>query len=390
VRLRYENWANFGFGEANDDDFGLLRLRLHGDARLWKGLRLYAEGISAFVEERDLPGGKRLLDEDELDLLNAFGDLSAELGGAEMTLRVGRQEMQYGRQRLVSPLDWANTRRTFDGARLIAKSGGVRADAFYSRLVGVQRDEFNDGDSGQDLYGVYATGKVEPWVATADAYWLGLDKEVARFSSVTNSEERQTLGGRLAGACGDSGFDYDVEAAYQFGDFGDADVSAWMAAIEVGYKVPECPVESRLYAGYDYASGDDDRGDGDIGTFNQLYPLGHAYFGMIDAVGRQNVQDFTAGIEAKPLAKLKTRLEAHYFLKAEEEDALYDAGGNPVAAANVPGEDEIGQEVDLTAEYAFDAHMKLAGGVGRLFAGDAIADSGDDIDFLYMSAQYTF
>jgi hypothetical protein len=32
---------------------------------------------------------------------------------------VGRQELLYGAQRLISPLDWANTRRTFEGGKLI-------------------------------------------------------------------------------------------------------------------------------------------------------------------------------------------------------------------------------------------------------------------------------
>jgi hypothetical protein len=35
-------------------------------------------------------------------------------------VRVGRQELLYGSQRLISTLDWANTRRTFQGENLLA------------------------------------------------------------------------------------------------------------------------------------------------------------------------------------------------------------------------------------------------------------------------------
>ena len=34
-------------------------------------------------------------------------------GGATVTLRGGRQDLLFGAQRLIGPLDWSNTRRTF-------------------------------------------------------------------------------------------------------------------------------------------------------------------------------------------------------------------------------------------------------------------------------------
>ena len=152
---------------------------------------------------------------------------------ASLTLRGGRQELQYGKQRLVSPLDWANTRRTFDGAKLIAKAGDWRADTFLARLVQVQKYEFNDGDSGRDFYGVYATRKIAPWRAAADAYWLSLNREAATFGTVTGEEQRETLDARLGGVCGDSGFDYDLGG--WFGDVADADITCFA---EAGYKAP--------------------------------------------------------------------------------------------------------------------------------------------------------
>lgn len=390
LRVRGEVWDNFAFGPDNDDEFWLSRLRLHTDLRLCPGFRAYVEGIAALAHGRDLPpaGGKRPVDEDKLDLLNAFGEFSFDLQGAQHAARLGRQELQFGRQRLVSPLDWVNTRRTFEGARLISRAGDWRVDTFATRLVKHDRSGFNDGDSGQDFYGVYANTKCER--GGLDLYGLGLQKEAARFASSSNSleEDRFTVGARLYGACPQKIVDYDIEAAYQFGDFGDGDVAAFMVAAEVGYKVPDCPVKSRLFVGADYASGDDDPADGDLDTFNQLYPLGHAYFGGIDIVGRQNIVDFTAGISATPLAKLTSKLELHHFMKAQKQDALYDAAGNIVAAGGERDAD-VGQEVDLTLEYALDLHTKLSAGYGHFFAGGAIATD-EDIDTVFASAQYTF
>ncbi len=390
VRVRGESWENFAFGEDNDDAFWLSRVRLHLDLRVCSGFRLYVEGISALAHDRDLPpaGGKRPIDEDSGDLLNAFGDFTADLFGARHTLRVGRQELSFGKQRLVSPLDWVNTRRTFEGARLISTAGDWRVDTFATRLVNLDRHGFNDGDSGQDFYGVYAAGQRAN--GGLDFYGLGVQKDAAKFAASTNSleEDRFTVGARLYGAVPQTAWDYDAEAAYQFGDFGDGDIGAFMVAAEVGYKIPDCPAKSRFFLGADYASGDDDLADGDLATFNQLYPLGHAYFGGIDTVDRQNIIDFSVGMKATPVAKLDTKLEFHFFQKAEQEDALYDAGGSAVTSG-AGADDEIGQEVDFTADYALDLHTKLSAGYSHFFAGDAIT-TGEDIDFVYAQAQYTF
>jgi hypothetical protein len=390
VRVRGESWDNFAFGPANDDAFWLSRIRLHTDLRTCAGFRLYVEGISALAHGRDLPpaGGKRPVDEDRLDLLNAFGDFTFDLGGAQHTARLGRQELQYGRQRLVSPLDWVNTRRTFEGGKLISVAGDWRVDTFATRLVNLDRSGFNDGDSGQDFYGVYAATKCDH--GGLDFYGLGLQKDAAKFASSSNSldEDRFTVGARLYGTGPQKALDFDVEGAYQLGDFGDGDIGAYMLAAEVGYKIPDCPAKSRLFASIDYASGDDNLADGDLATFNQLYPLGHAYFGGIDTVGRQNIIDLSLGMKATPLAKLDTKLELHHFQKAEKQDALYDAGGGIVAAGS--GSDtDIGQEVDFTVDYALDLHTKLTVGYFHLFAGDAIT-TGEDISTAFAQAQYTF
>ena len=391
LRVRGEDWHNFAFDPANNDEVLLYRVRLHSDLRVGPRVRVYVEGISALASERDLPGGRRPLDEDELDLLNAFADLSADLGAAALTLRAGRQELSYGRQRLISPLDWANSRRTFDGARLLARAGEWRVDAFAARLVQVQQHAFNDGDSGRDLYGVYATRPVAPWKATVDTYALGLRRDAATFGAVAGQEERATLGARLGGKA-EPGFDFDLEGGYQFGEVGPADVAAWFVASQFGYARPGCPLKSRWFLGYDYASGDDDPADQDVGTFNQLFPLGHAYLGGIDMVGRQNVSDLSAGVSFVPVAKLTLRLEAHQFARAEKTDALYDAGGNVVRAGDAGTSRDIGQEVDVVADYQLRPQLGLQAGYSHFFAGRFITQSGadEDIDFAYASAQYTF
>ena len=82
---------------------------LHADLRLGKKVRFFAEGKTALATDRTLPGGRRPLDVDEGDLQQAFVDVKTTLSDkSDMTFRFGRQELLFGKQRLVSPLPWGS------------------------------------------------------------------------------------------------------------------------------------------------------------------------------------------------------------------------------------------------------------------------------------------
>ncbi|MCP3905060.1 MAG: alginate export family protein [Planctomycetes bacterium] len=396
ARLRFEDWQNFGFGMPtgrNDDAHVLWRMTLHGDFHFGENLRAFFEGKSAIANNRDLAGGRRGLDVDSLDLEQAFVDIGFDLGGdARLTVRPGRQQLLLGKQRLVSPLAWSNTMRRWDGVSAILNAWDWKIHGFWTQFAPVQKYSFNDPDAQTQFFGVYATGKFRDSSVGTDLYFLGLDRDDPRtFNGTTGPEERYTIGGRLFGKCGDSGFDYDFEGAYQFGEVGPGDVNAFMIGSQFGYKPTDWWGAPRFFIGYDYASGDDAPG-GDVETFNHLFPLGHAYLGYIDVVGRQNAIDFNLGATLKPMEKMTVGITGHFFWRAEDTDALYNAGGGVVRAPGIGTDSEIGQEIDLTVKYAFDRHLTALFGYSYFFAGDFISQTGpaDDINFFYTQLQYTF
>ena len=394
ARFRGEAWQNFGFNEANDDTFLLGRMQLHGDFHFGDTVRVFVSGKSAVASDRDLPGGKRGLDVDELALQNAFVDLVFPMGeNGTITARLGRQEFLFGKQRLVSPLPWSNSQRTWDAARAIFKFDNWRVDAFYSRYAAVQKYDFNDWRPGPDFWGVYANGKIgDTNPIDLDLYFLGLNKKAATFNGTSGEEDRYTLGARIGGKFGDSGFNYDAEAAYQFGEVGSADISAYMVAAKFGYAFKDVDWKPSVYVGFDYASGDDDATDNDVGTFNQLFPLGHAYYGFMDTVGRQNAIDLSTGFAFKPHKKITVKTDFHFFWRAEDSDALYHAGGGVVRAGADGTSKEIGQEIDLTVVYKVDGHLSFQGGYSHFFAGDFTSDTGsdDDVSWIYLQTVYKF
>lgn len=396
--LRTEGWNNFNFGTRPpngkvDDIYASWRLRLSGDFHFGDTFRVFIEGKSALVTERDLAGGKRPIDEDLIALQQLFADVRFKLDDrSSLTLRPGRQMLLYGKQRLVSPLPWGNTLRTWDGVSALYKRDAWSIDGFATRFVPVQQTKINTPDSGNEFYGVYASKAPKGTAPALDGYWLGLHNDVASFNGTSGSENRQTLGGRIGGTFAEQAFDYDFETAVQFGTIGNDDIMAGMVATQVGRRFANANMKPRAWIGFDYASGDGEPGDGDAGTFNQLYPLGHAYFGYIDTIGRQNILDASFGASCKPSDKVTLEIGNHAFWVPSREDAVYNAGGGVVRPGGVSSSNYVGFEVDLTATYVIAPHLDFLLGYSHFFAGSLIDQSGasEDIDFVYFTIQYTF
>ena len=387
LRTRVEAWRDFAFGVTpggvdRDDTFMLGRLRLHGDWHFGEDVRLFTEVKSALLTGRDLAGGVRAIDRDELEVQQLFCDLAIETGsGSRLTLRPGRQMIALGAQRLVSPLPWANSLRSWDGLTAVHRSDTWTVTGLALAFDPIEARELNEPDWDERLYGIHAArGRLELYV-------LGNENEDAAFNGTTGDERRQTLGVRLSGKLDDR-TGYDVELDYQLGSVGDDDVSAWSVATELGWQISD-PV--RLAVGFDWASGDDEPG-GDVGTFQQLYPLGHAYFGIADLIGRQNAIDLHLGPSWRPRPGVKVDLAAHSFWADSTGDAIYNAGGGVLRPGGSYDSDWIGAELDLSVSWRVDRHMTASAGYAHLFPGDAIGESGpdEDVDFLYFGTAFTF
>ena len=391
ARTRLEFWNNFGFNDANDDVATFYRAFLHTDLHIGEHWRFFLEGRFGSVVGRELPGGRRdALDADYGDIWNTFVEANYDIGGVDTTVRLGRQELQYGKERLISPLDWANNRRIFEGGlvRLRGPDGAWTADFFLTSPVIIDRNAFNEHDDDHLFGGVYATREfTDSRVAGVDIYALALTS----INDATVNEDRYTLGGRVWGEIVDD-LSYDFEAAYQFGDLDAADIRAFMLAADVTYSFSDVRYAPWLGLGFDYASGDDDPTDGDVGTFNQLFPLGHASLGYIDTVGRQNIIDLHVTVGAWPVAKtIRVRADIHQFWLANDDDALYNAGGGILRAGNGT-ENEVGTELDLSVLWNANRYTTVLAGYSHFFAGDLIdqTEPSDDIDFFYTQITFTF
>ena len=378
----------------NHNEFSLVRTRLHGDLRIQDDARFFVEVISADIHgQKTSDAPPQPIDKNDWDFLNAFIELIAD---KDFKFRFGRTEMLYGAQRLISPLEWGNTRRTFEGGVATFKRGNLTTDVFVTHPVIVDPRHQDESNESRLFSGVYNTWALEGG-NTLDAYLLNLNEDdpvIVSGNGTLSDADIWTLGARHAGKSG--AWDWDSEAAIQRGHWGRDTQRSTMVALTGGRTVPDLPGTPRLGLDLDYASGDDSATDGTKGTFNQLFPLGHAYFGYIDLVGRQNI------VAVSPSARWKLgdtawfRAAWHDFNLQNDSDALYNAGGAVSLTDPTGGSgNHVGQEWDLTlgwAPAALAPHSEFLFGYSYFNPGNFVEHlgAGKRPELIYVQYMFTF
>lgn len=381
-------------GDFTHNDYQQWRWRQYFDLRN-EYVRVYVETIEADTFGEELP--PVAIDVNRFDLLNAFVDLNLYDGDSgKGTYRYGRQELIYGKQRLLSPLDWANTRRNFEGHKFFHIGEGWRFDAFAVNPVnptarsGLDFDRYDsrpdEADHRRELYGAYLTMAGNPAIS-ADIYMLYQDDEIPRANFAEG--DRGLNGVRLYGVIPTDGercaWDYDLEGGYEWGSYRSQRVSAGFATAEFGHTWSKAAWKPRLAGLFYYGSG-----GSPANSFYTYYPLGHAYWGIIDNLSGQNLLDFSPQFAVDPMKKLNLTGAYHYFMKADRDGFLYNVAQAPVPPTGV-GRD-IGHEIDLVATYAINPNLSVQGGYAHFWYGDVgKAITGEnDADFIYLMTTFNY
>ena len=383
-----------------DNTFNLVRTRLHADIWYQDKFRLFAEGIDARSFSQTL--APLAIDANHTDMLNLFADIklaTAKEGVAYV--RAGRQELLYGSQRLISTLDWVNTRRTFQGVKTFWRNPKLDVDAFWVRPMNVipsGHNNFDNWDTNRNFYGLWATYKPQRG-HFADLYFLSLDNNNSGVNPGTigtlntGNSLVHTVGTRYIGDT--NNFLYELEGMYQFGQRSGRDVSAFAIASGTGYRFATLPMNPQMWLRYDFASGTSNGGDitNTSNTFNQLFAFGHYYMGFIDRVGRQNIHDFNSQVTFHPQKWLTVITQYHRFYLANKTDALYNASGF-ASAQDITGQSgsHVGDEMDLRFNIHVSRHQDVLLGYSKLWAGEYLKTNkpGVSPDLFYVQYSLRF
>lgn len=391
-RARTEGRTAFGFRRGSDDGYLLTRLRLSFDFRLKPWFHAFVQGQDSHAPGID-PARLNAGLKNDFDLRQGYLNFGAWDNGW-VGLRVGRQEMRLGGERLAGVSDWGNVSRTFDAVYLRVGRPSARLNLFAASPVVINMTRFDKRRPGENLYGLY--GSFEKLIprATVEPYffWKTMPRVVGK-DGLKGDADIYTIGVRWLGKL-PRGFDYTLEMDRQVGHFAASDVAAWAGYWIAGYTPPRLPLKPRFSVEYGYATGDGGSGDAKFRTFDQLYPTNHGVFGLTDLVGWRNVRHVRSGVEIKPHPKLALKFNYHYLGLASLQDGFYGTGGNLIIRAPAGGarHGDIGQEADLLLEYAPARDFSLGAGMGHLYPGRFLKENspGSATSFPYLFCTYRF
>jgi hypothetical protein len=389
IRGRAEMLAGAGFVPDNGDGYYLHRLRLNAALEPQPWLRFFLQVQDAQAPAHRHPAPSTVVN--TLDLRQGYV-LLGRLDSRHWEARIGRQEILFGEERLIGSGAWGNVARSFDAVRLTLLALGLRLDAFSGSVVTPVNARFDRPHFNNKIHGVYLSS--ERWVrqAAVQPYWFfKTNSRVRDEGGLWGPLRVHTFGLRWVGKL-PRRWDYNVETAFQTGRQGRDDHRAWAGHWQAGYTAGVGSRAPKILFEYNHASGDRRPGDGKRGTFDQLYPTNHFYFGTADQVGWRNVHNVMTGAEWRLSKKMRLRTDYHSFWLASRQDALYADGGAAIVRNPLASSSHIGQEFDCWFLYRIHDRLQLGAGLGRLRPGRFLKDStrGAPFTYPYIQWQYSF
>ena len=411
----------------------------------------FTDHVAAFIEFEDyerwgqdfrsnyLTGvDARAVTTDDIEVFQAYIDVNA-LFGQPLRLRIGRQEITEGKSWLIGSRVSPCMGISYDGVKLTYAKDKLTIDAWWTKLMpnALPPAAPTEEDGDVDYYGVYGTYKFGDELSLS-GYWVwirdprslketklgplgeGLEKQLGLDDyGVTNLH---TVGLRAWGKS--TGFDYDLELAYQFGDadqvgilfkelslwglYGDdrASFGNWAGDLEAGYTF-DVAWKPRVFAGGAYFEGQDNRS---LSFWDWLNPFNRSeasvsfdrlfsgiwYCALMDILGGAsdltNFYQIRAGVTVQPTDAISTGVILQYYGIVDPFDwpasirlpgvlgyrSLRFPIAPPVDIWTKEASSDIGWLTHLWVKYVYSKDWWVRVGWEHLFTGDGLGDGSFD------------
>jgi hypothetical protein len=364
--------------QANIGD-GLLLNRLYPsiEVRPRNYFRVFAEGQDSrgWGADPRYPHGAFY---DRFDLRQGYVTLGDDAKGL-WDVKLGRQELVYGYERILGVNRWVNIPRTWDAARLSFHRNGNRADIFAASEVHVARTDFNQHEDGFNLHGIYASlgniAGIRHHTFEPHVLWRTRPRAIDERGNRGDSDI-WTSGIRLF-STRPTGINYEMNFDFQTGHFVKDAHRAFMGMWQVTYS-PDVKLKPRFLGEYTYATGDDRIGDGRAQTFDQLFPRAHRIWGIADHIGGRNIRIVQTGVTLRPERRVQLVVDHLFFWLANRNDGLYRQNGVQIIAPIPGGAKSVfaGNELDVQFVYRFAANIQYGAGFAHLWYGGFIREAG--------------
>ena len=397
LRERYQSFNNFNFDSTVNADTWEVdsRLYIKAKADFGNGLTIFIQPQAVLIQNNTVANGTQ--DFTQADLLQAYLQYNA----GDFALRIGRQQLVYGDQRLLGHLGWKDVARTFDGVKAMYKAGPVKLDVFAVHPSDIDlMTPSTTSPQGKSLVtwedrrlmGAYATYTFAP-KSGVDTYFINWRHN--QQAAVGKGRNMNTFGARLF-AMG-NGFDGTAEAVFQTGTWAsNVSQKASAYAVKAGYTMGFW--NTRFGIAYNFSPGDDKTDLTTHKSFVFPFHTNHAHYGEMDFFSWANMKDIHLSFKTSPMKGLSLIANAHFLsLENAQGDWLNVVGtGNVFAGAPGYTQTSAGTEIDVKIVYKVAAFkgLKLVGLYGIFSPGAAVSErnggKADSAKFGYAIAQYVF
>jgi len=380
IRLRYQRiWDNDFASQKRTEGYPMLRWLPYADVQAGR-LRFFGQMMASF-SGRSAETRSAATDQTGLEVAQAFVDARFPLEDGRLTLRGGREIIEYGAQRLIGS-GGANTKQMFDGALARWERRGWRIDVSALRPVKLQPESFDDrADPARKLWLVYATH------APLDLYYIGYENVAALFNQGVGRERRHTFGARFLGTRGP--WSMDAEANAQTGEFSGASIRAGSANSALRYTAQNFRYQPYIEMRANVISGDRDPRDRRLETFNAMFPTAQ-YFGDIALFGPANFVNLRPnfGLQLDPRTQLSGALT--FYWRQSLGDGIYGPVINLVRGDDGSSARYVGTQAEIALDWAYNRNSSLRLVYNFFAPGRYVKDTGPADTIHFVQTTFTF
>jgi len=297
--------------------------------------------------------------------------------------------MGFDLQRFISVRDGPNVRQSYDAVWVDYERGLWRFISFYSHPV-QNRDlrPFDDYSNNHLTYGGFRAERQLTSDSSLSVILSRFTQDGARFPSVSGNERRNILDLHYAGK--HAGIDWDLEAMRQGGDMGGDSIRAWAVGNLAGYTFAAAPWTPRLGLQVDAASGDKNRNDRQLNTFNPLFPK-LPYFSEANLATPANLLDIQPNLTLTVTPRVTFNVGWNPLWKEAEQDAFYAPPLAAVTGTTGRSGSFMGQQLSTTVSWTIIDRLSISGTYVHYTPGDRLREiGGKSGDFFATWAQWQF
>jgi hypothetical protein len=390
ARIRYEYFDNPGFGSGVQDDDGYLlqRYLLHADLRLTDELRFFGQLESSWEDGRR--GGPRPTDRNRLDFNQFFAQVTLlQQDRGLLLLRMGRQEVELGSAQFTSVRDGLNDRLSFDGVRVLGEIRGWRLHAMATRVVPTVPGTFDDSSGSDQTMSGFFVARSHTLLPGGNAvvYANRRTRPTTSYADGSGEEERITTGTRWWGR--GRSWDYNLEAGIQRGSIGDEDIRVWYVNTDNGWTLGDAPGRPRFGVRFSIGSGDQQLGDGVIGTFSPLF-ASTAYSGLSGLLGPSNSINLAPSVAVRLSDTLLLTAGTSIFWRQSLSDGIYNINSEVLRLPGSSDARHVGSQPTVQLNWTPTRHVTTVVTLSYFRAGEFLRETPPGEDVTYFTAWWAY